>query len=289
MKKVYLTLLVNFIWIFTFCKNDATSPEEPVEDLKNIFVQNGTVTIKGTLDLPAGTGPYPVIIPIHGSGERTREDAQFAVQMFQSEGFAVFRYDKRGVGQSTGTYEPVSAENSERVFNDLSSDILAIVRYLKQRDDIDATRIGLAGSSQGGWIAPLAASKSSDIKFIISISGAASSVGISDYFDSLTDQGISIEEAGSSLGGFTGEHGFDPRLAISSLNIPGLWVYGGMDDSNPTDADINVLNEIINQTGKDFTISLFPFYDHDLIDTRTGQLGTEAVLAIISWLRNKVK
>jgi dienelactone hydrolase len=75
------------------------------------------------------------------------------------------RLDKRGVGGSTGDWNMAS-------FDDLAGDVVAAVEYVKTRSDIDPKRIGLLGVSQAGWIMPLAAVRSKDIAFLISISGA---------------------------------------------------------------------------------------------------------------------
>src|SRR5262249_38161797 len=84
----------------------------------------------------------------------------------RAQGIAVLGYDKRGVGESTGDWRQASLQ-------DLADDAIAAVRFLKARRDIDANRIGVFGGSQGGWIAPLAATRSADIKFVISICGPA--------------------------------------------------------------------------------------------------------------------
>ena len=76
---------------------------------------------------------------------------------------AVLIYDKRDVGSITAT-ELVSSE-------DLAGDALAAVRLLKEREDIDANRIGLWGGSQGSGIAAKAAAQSKDIAYLISVSG----------------------------------------------------------------------------------------------------------------------
>ena len=212
MKNIKVLLAIVLITLINACSSDSTEPEIIKEDINNISIQNGSITLKGKLYLPTAEGPYPVIIIVPGSGQITRDDSQSAVELFKPFGFAVFNYDKRGVGESTGNYEPVTIENSIRIFDDLSSDVLAIVNYLKTRNDIDKSQIGVIGSSQGGWISPLAASKSSDIKYMISLSGAASTIGISEYFDGLTDEGKTIEEANQLLDSYSGEHGFNPSL-----------------------------------------------------------------------------
>ncbi|HEV2473224.1 MAG TPA: alpha/beta hydrolase, partial [Chthonomonadales bacterium] len=79
-------------------------------------------------------------------------------------GIAVLRYDKRGVGQSTGDYAGATTE-------DFAADALSGVRYLKSRKEIDARRIGLIGHSEGGLIAPMAAAQSPDIAFIVMLAG----------------------------------------------------------------------------------------------------------------------
>jgi dienelactone hydrolase len=78
---------------------------------------------------------------------------------------AVLGYYKRGVGGSTGDW-------NTSTYEDLASDAVVAVEYLKTRRDIDATQIGLLGISQAGWIMPLAAVRSKDVAFLISISGA---------------------------------------------------------------------------------------------------------------------
>src|SRR5205823_373174 len=80
-------------------------------------------------------------------------------------GMAVFGYDKRGVGGSTGDWTTAS-------FDDLARDVVGAFDYLKTRSDIDRGQIGLLGVSQAGWIMPLAAVQAKDIAFLISISGA---------------------------------------------------------------------------------------------------------------------
>ena len=73
-------------------------------------------------------------------------------------------YDKRGVGQSTGDWEVAD-------FDDLAEDSLAGLHMLRDREDIDGAQVGLWGASQGGWIGPLAASRSRNVAFVIAVSG----------------------------------------------------------------------------------------------------------------------
>jgi pimeloyl-ACP methyl ester carboxylesterase len=56
-------------------------------------------------------------------------------------------------------------------FTDLVTDGLAGVAWLKARADVNPKQIGVWGLSQGGWLGPLAASRSRDIAFVIAVSG----------------------------------------------------------------------------------------------------------------------
>ena len=145
---------------------------------------SGDVTLAGTLVLPAGAQPHPAVVLFHGSGPQTRD--LFTARWFADQGIAALAYDKRGVGESTGDFRKVP-------FMDLSDDGLAALQYLKSRKEIDAKRVGVWGLSQGGWLGPLAASRSADIAFVIAVSGPGVSPGeqmIVYYANELRDQGV---------------------------------------------------------------------------------------------------
>jgi uncharacterized protein len=131
---------------------------------ENVRYQNGLIQLSGKLLLPPTAGRHPAIVLIHGSGPGDRYAALFVSMLLRGKGIAVLGYDKRGVGESTGDWHLASLQ-------DLADDAIAGVRFLKSRPDIDPDKIGVFGGSQGGWIAPLAALRSSDIKFVISICG----------------------------------------------------------------------------------------------------------------------
>ena len=79
-------------------------------------------------------------------------------------GIAVLRCDDRGVGASSGN-------TAQSTSSDFADDALAQVAYLRTRPEIDKAHVGLLGHSEGGLIAPIAASRSSDVAFIILMSG----------------------------------------------------------------------------------------------------------------------
>src|SRR5579863_6992940 len=135
------------------------SPETREESVR---FASGNLMLAGTLILPAGPPRYPAVFLFHGSGRQARDRS--TARWFAEQGFAALTYDKRGVGESTGDFRAGP-------FMDLCDDGLAALEYLKSRKEIDARHIGVWGLSQGGWLGPLAASRSSDISFVIAVSG----------------------------------------------------------------------------------------------------------------------
>ncbi len=133
------------------------------EDLQ---FKNGDITLAGTLFKPAGKAPYPVIVLTHGSGDQDRNAGLLFMVPLLEKGIAIFSYDKRGVGKSSGSWMTSG-------FDDLAADAVAAVDLLKKRSDLDRRHIGIWGLSQGGWIAPLAASRSKDIAFVVAVSAPA--------------------------------------------------------------------------------------------------------------------
>ena len=146
---------------------------------------SGKITLAGTLVLPEGAHRYPAVVLFHGSGPQKRDLS--TARWFAGQGFAALAYDKRGVGESDGDFRAVP-------FVELCDDGLAGIDYLKSRSEIDAKRIGVWGLSQGGWLGPLAASRSPEVAFVIAVSGPGVSPGeqmIVYYANELRDRGMS--------------------------------------------------------------------------------------------------
>ena len=133
---------------------------------KEVSFKNKDVTLSGTLLLPTSNGPHPAVVFLHGSGSEGRYAGRFLAEYLTRYGIAALIYDKRGVGKSTGDWKQSN-------FNDLADDAIAGISFLEQRDDINPAEIGIYGHSQGGMIAPLVASKSKSVAFIISGAGSA--------------------------------------------------------------------------------------------------------------------
>lgn len=127
--------------------------------------------IAGTLSLPTGDGPFPAVVLISGTGHNTRDEDVWGHKVFlvladtlTRNGFAVLRYDKRGVGGSSGNYDAATTV-------DFTSDAEAAVAWLKTQAHIDARRIGVLGHSEGGIIAPAVATSDKGVAFVVMIAG----------------------------------------------------------------------------------------------------------------------
>jgi dienelactone hydrolase len=139
---------------------------------EDVAFTNGPVRLAGTVTVPKGGGPHPAVILIHGAGGTIpTRDFGYWSSYFAGHGVAVLAFDKRGGGASTG-------DANTATYEDLADDVLAGLTYLRSRSDIDRNRIGFYGTSNGGYIAPLAAARSRGrVAFITVRSGSALRVG----------------------------------------------------------------------------------------------------------------
>ena len=162
---------------------------------EEVTFKNGDVTLAGTLLLPPMKGKRPALVFVHGSGPQYREMYWGLGYLYAARGFAVLAYDKRGVGKSTGNWREAS-------FQDLADDAVAGAKFLQARTDIAANQIGFWGQSQGGWIAPLAASRFPEAAFAVALSGGGLTPADTELFDSeyeLTKAGYTADEVKDEL------------------------------------------------------------------------------------------
>jgi pimeloyl-ACP methyl ester carboxylesterase len=162
---------------------------------EEVTFKNGGVTLAGTLLIPPSKGKHPAIVFTHGGGPQLREVFWGLGYLYAARGFVVLSYDKRGVGKSTGNW-------GEASFEDLADDAVAAARFLQARAGIAKNQIGFWGLSQGGWIAPLAASRMSESAFAIALSGGGLSPAEQELFDSeyeLSKAGFTANEVQDAL------------------------------------------------------------------------------------------
>jgi hypothetical protein len=157
-----------------FALNRPQEPKSPFpylsEDVKFDNKKAG-IKLAGTLTIPQGDGPFPVVILITGSGSQNRNEELMGHKPFwviadhlSRNGIAVLRFDDRGVGQSQNSSSPSTSA-------DFATDVESAFNYLKTNPKIDPKEIGLAGHSEGGLIAPMVAAANDGIAFIISLAG----------------------------------------------------------------------------------------------------------------------
>jgi uncharacterized protein len=140
-------------------------PGTPAILSREIRFANAGVTLVGTAYLPSVGNHLPAIVVLHSAGAATRESALYRHlrEALPALGFAVLIYDRRGSGQSSGSLQSADYET-------LADDAVAGQHALAKLPRIDPARIGFWGLSQGGWLAVLAAGRSQDAAFAISVS-----------------------------------------------------------------------------------------------------------------------
>jgi len=146
----------------------------PYKEIELTFTSaKAGVSLAGTLTIPRGPGPFPAAVLLAGSGPLDRDAADSGHRPFliladhlTRKGIAVLRYDKRGIGKSTGDYENATTAG-------FASDAEAALTFLRGRREIDRQKIGLIGHSEGGVIAPMIASRSDDVAWIVLLAGPA--------------------------------------------------------------------------------------------------------------------
>lgn len=129
------------------------------------------LSLAGLIFAPPDDGPHPSVVVIHGSGTSQRDNIWYLTlaDYLQRNGILVFLPDKRGSEKSEGNWRTAS-------FDDLASDAIAAISYLRSQNKFDITDIGVLGMSQGGQIAPIVGSQYSDVAFIVNVVGGALSM-----------------------------------------------------------------------------------------------------------------
>jgi len=158
-------------------KEKLERPQEPIKPYpyyeEEVTFENKTagITLAGTLTLPTKEGVFPAVILISGSGPQNRDEELLGHKPFliisdhlTRNGIAVLRFDDRGIAASKGDFKTATSL-------DFSIDVEAGVSYLQTRKEINKKKIGLIGHSEGGLIAPMIASRSKDIAFIVLLAG----------------------------------------------------------------------------------------------------------------------
>jgi len=201
--------------------------------------------LAGMLFLPDGEGPFPAVVIIHGSGPSERDWNWYLTlsSYMQKNGVAVLLPDKRGCEKSQGDWHTSS-------FEDLATDTLAAIDFMKSQDSVEVAQIGIIGLSQGGIIAPIVASQSPDLDFVINMVGQS----VTLHEQILHDEDFVAQEVGVLPGiskvysyvstfffeNITGKEwwdvvgNYDPVPYWQKVNIPVLVLHGSEDHNVPS-------------------------------------------------------
>ena len=285
--------------------------DEEVRVAASGFSLAATIT-KPVGQAPPVAGPWPAVLLVPGSGSVDRDEDVFGIPIFgqiagalADAGFLVARYDKRGVGRSGGRAESAALE-------DYADDVRTMVRYLDRRPDVDQQRIVVAGHSEGGWVALLAASKENKIAGLALIAtpgiGGAELVveqqrhALDRTVDSLVERHAKIDlqrkihQAVISGEGwddipadlrrqadtpwFRSFLTFDPADAMRRVRQPVIIVQGELDRQVPS-YHADQLVELARARNRDVSADavLLDGINHLLVPATTGEMDEYATLA----------
>ncbi|MEU4247789.1 alpha/beta hydrolase [Amycolatopsis sp. NPDC026612] len=248
----------------------ALAPPASAADVTNedVTFQNGGMTLHGTVVAPPGGTKLPGLVMIHGSGEHLRDDYRFEAEAFARQGIATLIYDKRTDGYS----------QFERSYSTLADDALAAVEALRKRPEVDPARVGVWGLSEGGWVAPLAASRSSDVAFVVTLGANGvqpprqQAWAIENQLRRLGMDGSIVRMASSTMmrqlvgGGVFPEAHHDPVPVLKSLRQPVLGLWGAKDVLTPPGEAVRIFRASLAR----YTLRVFPDAQHQLRRTTDG-------------------
>jgi dienelactone hydrolase len=245
----------------------ASAPPASAAD-SDVTFQNGGVTLHGTVVAPPGGTKLPGLVMVHGSGEHRRDDYRVEAEAFARQGIATLIYDKRTEGYS----------QFSRSYSTLADDALAAVEALRKRPEVDPARVGVWGLSEGGWVAPLAASRSPHVSFVVTLGANGvepsrqQAWAIENQLRRLGMDGSIVRMASSTMmrqlvgGGVFPEAHYDPVPVLKSLRQPVLGLWGAKDMLTPPGEAVRIFQDSLARS----TLQVFPDAQHQLRRTTDG-------------------
>jgi dienelactone hydrolase len=238
------------------------------------FTGGGGVVLHGTVLIPAsGAGRHPGMVMLEGAGNRGRGYLEPDAEAYARRGIVTLVYDKRTVGYSM----------IHRDYSVLADDALAALRLLGSRPDVDPARVGLWGLSEGAWVAPLAANRSTDVKFLITVGAVGTTVAAQTawaYGRYLDHAGVTGSLVGtmqrtavrSAMGAHLfAEADYDGLPAWRQVRQPVLAEWGQLDrDALPALSSRLIATALRTGGNAHHTVRIVPAVNHDLHVTANG-------------------
>ncbi|MTI89726.1 MAG: hypothetical protein FH748_17375 [Balneolaceae bacterium] len=274
-----------FFLVAIFSVADLQAQNEVIKD--DIAFRNGDHLLSGTLILPEGANDVPVLLFLGGItpwGDFHPNRASFISEnlenIFPQSGIGVMYFSPRGVGSSSGKWQRTN-------FQEFAEDAKAAVKYLKQRREIDSSRIGIIGHDEDAWVAQIVAAEiPEDIKLMISLAGApyeATRQLINEYHSKYVCDGqdstaaltkatqkaqshenwVSILPLTKRWRHMKMKQDFDPANYIQALKVPSLFLFAENDGEVYSSWALDAFDDIFTPGIPDnFTIDVVPGANH---------------------------
>lgn len=251
-----------------------------VEDIR--VPARGT-TLTATIRAPRTPGRHPAMVFVQGSGRGDREEFTEQAEWLARAGIVTLVYDKRTVGYSF----------RQRDFGLLADDALRMIERLRRRPDVDPSRTGLWGVSEGGWVVPIAASRSRDVGFVVLVSSPNVSP-MRQVAWALNEQLLRLHAPYGVRDLLTRAMGgvgfnflrYDGGPAIRGMSQPVLALYGTADPSIPFVESTRALTTALREGGnEDYTIRFLAGADHAM-RINGGPLVREYLPTLGRWILN---